>query len=634
MTTERTAPLSTSLMMALWFGIVAGLVEGAGLICFQKINWAQWGHLMHVSWEILWISPVVDVAFFVLLAILLTVVGLLLPKVPLAGSLVFLFSFLALYDWLSLTNRIHWVACLLLAAGVAAAVTRWFAAHRIQAWSFWRRTAPLTLVLFAVVAAAVQGGGWLRERRMLAKLPRPAAGTPNVLVIIVDTLRADHLSAYGYHLPTSPNIDRLGEEGVLFENAVAPCSYSLPSHVSLVTGRYQFEHGVGNVQPPPWFGDRNTMGGYPTLGEALQRQGYRTAAFSANRTYFTHELEGRGFIHFEDYFHSPGDMFVRTLYGRKFSARYLNRSDRSFFTRAFLWLGMGSLVDNDEEGSGSTGGAFGLRKRADTVSEELLQWIDAGPQRPFLAVLNYFDVHRAYGGPPDYPKPSWHHAGNIGEYDDSVKYVDDSIGRLLKQLERRGLTRNLLLIITSDHGESLGEHGLETHGRALYWDLIHVPLVFWYPGRIPGGKRIAVPVTISAIAATVMDLVAQRTSATFPGPPLDLLWQNQTAAATWPDPLSELAQDIYPTMEDEAAIQRIPTNVTGWMKTLVTPQRQLIVHEKSGNQLYDWTQDPGELHDLAQTPAGKAEADKLTAQLQSELTVRPPRPGSLTASHK
>ena len=127
-----------------------------------------------------------------------------------------------------------------------------------------------------------------------------------MLVIVVDTLRADHVSSYGYPRPTTPNLDRLAQQGVRFENAISPCSWSLPSHVSLLTGLYQFEHGVGSVQPEPWLGWGNKgMGGFPTLGEALEHRGYRTGAFSANRTYFSRDLGfGRGFLHFEDYFHS------------------------------------------------------------------------------------------------------------------------------------------------------------------------------------------------------------------------------------------------------------------------------------------------------------------------------------------
>jgi arylsulfatase A-like enzyme len=605
------------LSIALWFGIVTGLIEGAGLMLFQNINWAQWGRLIHVSWKILWISPLVDAAFFLLLALLVSLAARIFRRIPAVTALVFLLSSLAVYDWLSLTDRLYRLACLLLALGAASAFLRWFRPRQLQALRFWKRTTPLVAVLFLLVAAGVQSGLWFNEHRMLAELPPAAPDSPNVLVIIVDTLRADHVSAYGYKLPTTPNLDRLAQQGVLFETAISPCSYSLPSHVSLVTGRYQFEHGVGNVQPLPWFSDKETMGGYATIGEVLQRRGYRTAAFSANRTYFTHELQGRGFIHFEDYFNSPADMFLRTVYGRKFCDRFLRRSEKSLFTRAFRRVGLGSLLDHDD-------GGFGIRKRANAVNREFLRWVQAGPPRPFLVFMNYFDVHRPYGGPYAYPRPTWQEPGTIGEYDEGVNYVDDALGNLMKDLARRNLTRNLLLVVTSDHGEGLGQHGVSTHDMALYWELVHVPLVFWYPGHVPAGERIAAPVTNSAIVSTVMDLLGGNTPAAFPGPPLDALWQNPSLAAAWPAPLSELAQDIYPDQENRPAMKIIPTNVTGWMKSLVIPQYQLIVHQKAGNQLYDWVQDPGELHDLVATPEGKAEAEKLRSRMQSELVVRPP----------
>jgi arylsulfatase A-like enzyme len=123
----------------------------------------------------------------------------------------------------------------------------------------------------------------------------------------------------------------LAQQGVLFENSISTTSRSLPSHVSLLTGRYQFEHGVGNVQPEPWLGwGGKGLDGFPTLGEALQQKGNRTGAFSANRTYFTASLGfGRGFQHFEDYFHSPADMFVRAVFGREFARIYLNPSHKS-----------------------------------------------------------------------------------------------------------------------------------------------------------------------------------------------------------------------------------------------------------------------------------------------------------------
>lgn len=352
----------------------------------------------------------------------------------------------------------------------------------------------------------------------MAKLPAAAADEPNVLVIVVDTLRADHLSSYGYDRPTSTNIDRIATQGVLFQNAVATSSWTFPSHASLLTGRYQYEHGMDKVKQMSVIGvEAFSPNGLPTLGEALLQKGYRTGAFSANRTYFTRDLGfGRGFMHFEDYFHSSSDMFVRTLYGREFARIYLKRSDRSLVKRVLRKLGFAALLDQGAEGSGSYGGAFGIRKRADVVNQETLDWIDRDRRRPFFAFLNYFDVHDPYGGPRSYAKPSWPQQTNVDAYDAGVKYVDDSIGRLMEELDRRGLSKNTLVVITGDHGESLGQHHLRTHGKALYWELIHVPLVLRYPGRVPAGVRLDVPVSNSALPATIMELLGEGGQEHFP----------------------------------------------------------------------------------------------------------------------
>jgi arylsulfatase A-like enzyme len=623
LTSEAKAALPSSrsvlslIAVALWFAILTGLIEGIGLLAFQRINWARWGPMMHVSAPILWISPVVDVAFFLVIAGLIAAVVQFSRRIPAVRVLAFVLAFLAMYDWLTLTNRLYHVACVLLAFGVAVAFTRWLAKHEDTALRFWKKSALWVLATWVLVFGVIEGGNWLREQMAVGRLPRAAAGAPNVLVIVVDTLRADHVSVYGYPRPTTPNFDRLAKQGVMFENAISASSWSLPSHVSLVTGRYLFEHGVGNVQPEPWLGwGKRGLGSYPTLGEALEREGYRTGAFSANRTYFSHDLGfGRGFVHFEDYFDSPADAFVRTLYGREFARIYLKRSDHSLVKRILRAIGFTSLLDQDAEGSGSYGGAFGIRKHANVVNHELLHWIDHDRQRPFFAFLNYFDVHDPYGGPHGYPKPAWEQNTSIDRYDDGVKYVDDCLGHLMQQLRQRGLDQRTLVIVTSDHGESLGQHHLETHGRSLYWELVHVPLMFWYPGHVPVDIKISQPVTNSAIAVTVMDLLNPGRSSVFPGKPLDLLWQSPDRP-DWPTPLSELAQNKYPGLHDKEADALIPTATTGAMKSLITPQWQIITHTTRGDQLYDWVHDPGELNDVIATPEGQKIAAGLKAEIQ------------------
>jgi len=604
------------LVTAFWFGVVAGLIEGLLLLAFQRINWQQWGRGIHVSSEILWISPLVDTVFFLLIASAVALVGRFIPRLPGFRVVVFLLTFLSVYDWLALTNRLYRRSCLLLALGIATAFIRWIKKRESAATVLVRKSIGWIFAAFVLTFSGIQGGKWLHERVATADLAVAAPGSPNVLVIVIDTLRADHVSSYGYSRATTPEIDRLAAQGVLFENAIAPCSWSLPSHASLLTGRYPFDHGMVNVQPMPLLGwGKSSLRGYPTLGEALQRNGYRTGAFSANRTFFTRDVGlGRGFIHFEDYFHSPADAFLRTLYGREFARFYLYRSNNSKVTRALRYLGMDSLFDKDSEGSFDAGGAHRLRKRGGEVNRETLRWVDRDRQRPFLAVLNYFDVHDPYGSPDSYLKPSGSKKTDIDAYDDGLKYVDDSIADLMRELESRGLAKNTLVAITSDHGEALGAHGLTFHGAALYWEQIHVPLVIWYPGHVPEGLRIARPISNAALPATIMDVLSANNP--FPGPPLTVLWKNPATTSSWPGPLSELAQTNIILTPDKRAQGKIPIATDGDMNSLITPRWHLIVHKKWRAQLYDWTVDPAESNNVVDNPEGRSVARDLDRLLK------------------
>ena len=615
--------IGSLLVIGLWFGIVTGLAEGAGLLLFQRINWARWGAIMHVSWEILWISPMIDLILFLIIAMAVFLASRMIKSIPGFRVLVFLLAFLAAYDFLTVPDRLYHTASLVLAGGVAVSFSRWIGEHEAASLRFWKRTAPWALAILLTLFAGIRGGRYLSERSAVARLPAAVPGSPNVLVIVVDTLRADHVSSYGYQRPTTPEIDALAQQGTLFENAISTCSWSLPAHVSLLTGRYVFEHGVGNVERMPLFGSSGSnFKGFPTLGEELERSGYRTGAFSANRVYFSHSLGfGRGFVHFEDYFHSPADAFVRTLFGREFARIYLSRSDKSLVRRVPRGLGFTSILDRDTEGWGSRGGARSVRKPASVVNEETLRWIDRDRQRPFFAFLNYIDVHNPYGVPVNSPKPAWDAGNSIGEYDAGVHYVDHNIGQLMRELEQRGLANNTLVVITSDHGESLGDHGLTYHGAALYWELIHVPLIVWFPGHVPAGLRVGQPVTNSAIPATVMNLLESKRE-TFPGPPLTAFWKNREGGANWPDPLSELPQTEIITPEDRVVEGKIPIATNGGMRSLITPGWHLIVHSKLGAQLYDWVHDPSESTERVAEPGNRTIVVTLSSELEARTKIR------------
>jgi arylsulfatase A-like enzyme len=603
----------------LWFAIVAGLVEAAGLELFQKLNWANWGQTAHVSTEIFWIAPMWDVILFAAPTLLLFVVGRLVRNLPVIPVSVFLLALFMFYDWLALPERLVHRSALILAAGLATVTLRTFTKHAPVLLKFLSKGLPFLAAAVLVLCAGVKIRTWMGERSAVSKLPPASAGSQNVVVIVLDTLRADHLSAYGYEKPTSPNIAEIAKHGVLFENAISPSSWTLPSHASLLSGRYSYEHGATNVKAGGVaFDDR-----YPSLAEAFARHGYRTGAFSGNYLYFSSNLGfGRGFIHFEDYFHSTFDGFTRTLYGRELSRVILNREK---VRKLFIRLGFPSIDELQPSGPSS----WMFRKRASEVNRETFNWIDRDTDRPFFVFMNYFDVHRPYTTPPDYPRKfarlSTHSlyleqfnrstpGSRSVAYDECIGYADDQIKSFLDELKRRGLYDRTLIIITSDHGDLFGEHGLYGHRNALYRQLIHVPLIFWKPGLIPVGVRIKTPASIASIASTVTDVLRFSEKEEFPGPSLVPLWSSKQSIDSWPHPLSEIAH-----LPNE--LPNSPSRY-GAMTSLVTPQYHYIFHEKFAAELFDWTRDPEEKTSLVKTSEGQF-AESVLAQEMKVMMSHP-----------
>jgi arylsulfatase A-like enzyme len=154
-----------------------------------------------------------------------------------------------------------------------------------------------------------------------------------------------------------------------------------------------------------------------------------------------------------------------------------------------------------------------------------------------------------------------------------------------------------------------------THGRALYWELIHVPMIIWFPARIPAGTVVRQPVSNAAIPATIIELLGG-SPGVFSGPGLGSTWR-PGAREQLSDPISELAQSKYPGKHDRQADELIPTAATGPMQTVVSPRWQLIVHQTLGAQLYDWANDPAETRNLIDTAEGQALAEQLESELKA-----------------
>lgn len=591
-----------TLVPAAGLGLITGLVEGILFLALHQAELLTWRLQNRAIWyETLWIAPLVDLILFTLAGAVFALAGWLLPRLPVRKVAWFAFIFLAVFDWvfIVLFGKISLFAILILAAGIGFQVFSSITKRETSASSRLQQALPWLAGVTIALFVAVQGGGWLNERTKTSRLPSAASDAPNVIVIVVDTLRADHLSSYGYERDTSPFMDSFAAEGVRFENAIAPSSWTQPVHASMLTGRYTYEHQAENTPLDDT---------YPTIGEVMQASGYRTGAFSANTLFFTRRQgHGRGFLHFEDNYQSVPDAFFNSsLYGFLFD-----------------FYGLRKVLNYE---------GVPTRVLAPDINRAVLNWVDRDNEKPFLVFMNYFDVHDPYTPPEPWrskyasvPNPGGLINGfmeryspsltpeqiqtEIDAYDGSIAYVDDQIKALFSELEGRGLLENTIVIITSDHGESFGEHGILQHSASLYLDEIHVPLIVWAPGQVPAGKTVETPVTITALPSTILELV-NAADDPFPGPSLAALIDGE-APADWPDPISELAQ-----MNGAAEVN---PSTHGAMKSVVGDEMQYILHEKFGEELYNWLEDPQETTNLVDEPSARTALNGFRLYLKTLL---------------
>jgi arylsulfatase A-like enzyme len=322
----------------------------------------------------------------------------------------------------------------------------------------------LKLILFAFVAIVLACGK--PERRL------------NVMIIGVDTLRPDHLGCYGYDRDTSPNTDRLAEDGVLFENVISQSPWTLPSFATVFTSLYPTQHGAGSLKSL-------MRTSFPPLAMILLKHGYSTGAV-INAPALKREFGvNRGF---ESYDVNPP----------------------------------------------------GVERSADQVTADALKWIDLNREGPFFIFVHYFDPHLSYSPPAPYDTlfnpayrgrlknsfdinefpqarvtnfesmkvltpADWNHIRSL--YDGEIAFTDMAVGHLIDGIEEMGLRRNTLIVFLSDHGEEFFEHEGFEHGHTLYEELLRVPLVFSLPDALLQGVRINRQVRLLDVAPTILDLL-------------------------------------------------------------------------------------------------------------------------------
>lgn len=411
-----------------------------------------------------------------------------------------------------------------------------------------------------------------------ADLPR----FPTVVLATVDTLRADHVSAYGYRRATTPNLDRLLASGLRFAAARTPEPLTTPALVSLLTSTFPHEHGASRNGLP-------ARSGLPSLGKILERRGYRTAAFVGNWT-LRDRLSGLA-EHFETY---------DVLLSRK------------------RWLG---LIKREAEGEDLTLAAleWAQAERAAQPARPLFLWVHyVEPHAPYRLQAG-FAARLGLGGGENPPRTD--------RYDTEVAYADHQIGRLLDGLSRIVPREQLLVAFAADHGESLGEHGDWGHGRTLYEPALRIPMGLAWLGRVEPGVE-SEPATSMDLAPTILGLL---------GLPPHPDWRGRdwsrglTGASGAPRSAPICLQShkgAVQSIQDAERARRAGLLEVG----VVRGAHKEVVRTRSGEEraLFDLAADPDELRNLVEprsppSPEVKACLDAVKAGLAAaDALPRPP----------
>jgi arylsulfatase A-like enzyme len=564
---------ATRIMHAVWLGCIIALLE-IGLKTFEDAAGKR-----VLGLQYLWDVPIGYLLPLVGLGAVTALLAKRLPALRALRVIVFFSVFIALAGWTPVLVRgLHWSAAIILAAGLAGQLARLAGRFPQVVHVPARRSVIWLATAVAVIAMGAIAWPRLSEVRATRALSPPPQGAPNVLLIVLDTVRAGNLGLYGYERATSPHLDQFAQRGVVFSHAFSTSPWTLPSHGGMFTGRLPHELGGGWMTP---------IGGtYPTVAEALTSRGYATAGFIANTAYCAAEFGlARGFTHYED--HRPS--VVRSLLATSFGTAVSKAL--SLPSRYRFWL-----------------------KNAEQVNAEFLRWADArDTERPFFAFLNYYDAHAPYIAPPEYVRrfssapvrgdiwskklDAWK-PDDIREfktaYDAAVSYLDDQVGRLFEAMTQRNLLGNTIVIITADHGEQFGEHGLLEHANSLYLPLLHVPLIVVAPNQVPAAGRVESFASLRDLPQTIFELTGQQTGR-FPGASLARHWTmpgGAVAGAATPlvaevDPAYDAYPNSYPARQ-------------GVMRSLFAGTRHYIHNEGSGKEeLYELSTDFQEQHDLS-----------------------------------
>jgi arylsulfatase A-like enzyme len=390
---------------------------------------------------------------------------------------------------------------------------------------------------------------------------------------------------------------------MVFDYAVSTAPWTLPSHGSIFTGQY-----AGTLSTS----FRDPLDAHdPTLAEHFRDAGYETAGFTGNLHYTAWDSGlDRGFIRYEDFRRTPMQILRSGWIGQ---SSFMLRLLRARAPWQFAEL----LRDPQLLVKPKPGGDF---RDAEAMADAVLDWQAKRDKRPFFTFVNFFDAHEDYRPPSELRTRFAAKPTERDLYDAEVFFIDQQLGRMLKELERRGALRNTLVVIAADHGEHFGEHRLTGHGNSLYEQLIAVPLIIRFDGRIPPAGRTPDVVSLRDLAATIVDVAGVKPGTPMPGRSLASFWSSDSKAPTQHSaPISELTQLDQPRSADGL--------MRAQMMSLIDRDRHFIRRNKLGfEELYDIRNDRDETRNLLKTGEEKAVADTLRERLRALVAADRPLP--------
>jgi arylsulfatase A-like enzyme/Flp pilus assembly protein TadD len=426
-----------------------------------------------------------------------------------------------------------------------------------------KKRRPLRAILFTSMVLAIMVVFYLLFGAGITKmLQRRQLRGLNVILITLDTLRADHLSCYDKRFVATPNLDRLAAEGVLFEQCVAQTPLTLPSHATILSGTYPFYHQVRDNETT------KVPSGLPLISEIFKSQGFATSAFIGAMVLASNFGLDRGFDTYADRFDTHNPL---NLWGE-------------------------------------------IRKSASAVLNESRLWIEQNRGQRFFSWIHLYDPHAPWDPPSPFREQYPGHP-----YRAAVACMDAELGKFFTFLKQSGLWSKTLIVVVSDHGESLGEHGEETHGFFIYEATVRVPFLVHFPFTLPK-KRLTSRVELTDVAPTILQALGFENPRTVQGHSLlDLI-----LGGTNDRPDTAYTETYYPRIH------------FGWSELGAFYQGNMKYIRAPREEFYDLALDPGETRNLALTRYAeikplRAKLNRLLASTSgSVLTPESPHLGAET----